>query len=58
MRFRNKSMLRDSNWPLDPAFLIAKLLRKLADKLEVPGILNSSRLLGMQTGKNGKAKAE
>tara|TARA_R110002060_G_scaffold22478_4_gene30465 strand:- start:1101 stop:1256 length:156 start_codon:yes stop_codon:yes gene_type:complete len=51
-------MLRDSNWPLDPAFLIAKLLRKLADKLEVPGILNSSRLLGMQTGKNGKAKAE
>lgn len=32
-------MFRDSNWPLGPAFLIAKLLRKLAGNLDVPGML-------------------
>jgi hypothetical protein len=34
-----KSMFRDSNWRLEPAFLIAKLLRKLAGNLDVPGML-------------------
>lgn len=35
-----RSMLRESNWPLDEPFFMANVLRKLTGILEVPGILN------------------
>jgi hypothetical protein len=35
-----RSMLRESNWLLDPPFFMAKVLRKLTGILLVPGILS------------------